>query len=90
MDFSHHPLTWLMDGAPMRQESRLTAQGKLTVPAETVLALRKIYQFKREKLVHFINTVLESVRRNGAERLYTFDLDLSRVAGAVRLGRRRS
>ncbi|MGA2079912.1 MAG: hypothetical protein ABSH53_04780 [Holophaga sp.] len=54
------------------------------------MALRKIYQFKREKLVHFINTVLESVRRNGAERLYTFDLDLSRVAGAVRLGRRRS
>jgi len=31
--------------------------------------------------------VLESARRNGAERIYTFDLDFSRVPGTARLNR---
>jgi predicted nucleic-acid-binding protein len=29
--------------------------------------------------------ILESARRNGADQMYTFDLDFSRVPGAVRL-----
>jgi predicted nucleic-acid-binding protein len=88
------------------------------VLVETVWALRKIFKFPRAKLVHFLNTVLEtdafifenrevieaamfgfssgdadfadhvileSARRSGAERLFTFDLDFSRVPGVERL-----
>jgi len=32
------------------------------------------------------HVILESARRNGVERIYTFDLDFSRVPGAQRLG----
>jgi predicted nucleic-acid-binding protein len=31
------------------------------------------------------HVILESARRNGVERMHTFDLDFSRVPGAVRL-----
>ena len=31
------------------------------------------------------HVILETARRNGADRVYTFDLDFSRVQGAVRL-----
>jgi predicted nucleic acid-binding protein len=86
--------------------------------SRAVWALRKIFKFPRTKLVHFLNTVLEtdvfilenrevveaamfgfssgnadfadhvileSARRNGAGQVYTFDLDFSRIPGAVRL-----
>jgi AbrB family looped-hinge helix DNA binding protein len=145
----------------MRQESKLSAQGPLTVPAEirrkanlhagtrfswevddagniilkpmrlTLADVAGMFKSTRPvrdqeirgaKLVHFLDTVLdtdafiiesrevieaarfafaagradfadhvilESARRHGADRVYTFDLDFSRMPGAERLQARK-
>lgn len=90
----------------------------MVVLVEAVWVLRKLFGFSREKLIEFLNKVLEtnafilenrevveaalfgfatgpadfadhvileSARRGGAERVYTFDQTFSRVPGACRV-----